>query len=66
MRVNVSLASSLDPLEEVFRTDTGVPPEEYAADVAAGASTMNRPAYVSHLHGPLHPGIPELHIRVQT
>lgn len=64
-QVNVGLASSLDPLEEAFRTDTGVSPEEYAADVAAGASTMNRPAYVSHLTDRWIPGIPELHARLE-
>jgi SAM-dependent methyltransferase len=63
-QVNVGLASSLDPLEEAFRADTGVPPEEYDGDVAAGASTMNRPVYVSYLPDLWVPGIPDLHSRL--
>lgn len=63
-QVNVGLASSLDPLEEAFRTDTGVHPGAYAGDVAAGATTMNRPAYVSHLTERWIPGIPALHERL--
>jgi 2-polyprenyl-3-methyl-5-hydroxy-6-metoxy-1,4-benzoquinol methylase len=63
-QVNVGLASSLDPLEEGFRTDTGVRPEAYASDVAAGAATMNRPAYVGHLTERWIPGIPALHERL--
>lgn len=63
-QVNVGLASSLDPLEAAFRTDTGVPPEAYAGDVAAGATRMNRPAYVSHLTERWIPGIPALHDRL--
>jgi methylase of polypeptide subunit release factors len=65
-QVNLGLASSLDPLEAAFTADTGVLPEEYAADVAAGASTMNRAAYVSHLTERWIPAIPAIHTRLRA
>lgn len=65
-QVNVGLASSLDPLEAAFHDDTGVDPEAYAGDVAAGATTMNRSAYISHLTDRWIPGIPALHNRLEA
>lgn len=65
LRFNVGLAGSLDPVVEAFREDEGLPPAAYSDDVAAGAATMNRPVYVSHLADRWLPGIPALHDRLR-
>lgn len=63
-QVNVGWTSSLDLLEEAFRTDTGVPIEAFDADVVAGARIANCTVYASHLTDLWIPAIPDLHARL--
>lgn len=63
-QLNVGLAGSLGALEAAFQEDVGVPPDAYSEYTAAGASTANRPVYVSHLIDRWLPGIPALHARL--
>jgi len=62
----MSLRNAIGPLEEAYRTGSGVAPDAYGAESVEGQGGSNRPTYLTTMPNDWLPAIPEIHDRLRS